>query len=194
MTERYEAARQKVQHFLNAKMSGEIIFTSGTTSSINAVAFSFGEQYIKEGDEVLISEMEHHANIVPWQMMCQRRKAKLKIIPFDNNGVLLTGEMENLITERTKIVAITHVSNTLGTINPVKKIIDNLIVTFMFFRGIKFTDPMVLEFFTGKKNTFTRCLLTREVAIWLIALSLRTRPTMSFPLNSRQAPQITLEP
>ena len=122
-TEMYEDARKKVQEFINADLSQEVIFTSGATGSINAVAFSFGEHYIKEGDEVILSEMEHHANIVPWQMMCERKKAKLKIIPFNSKGELLMDSFKQLFSPRTKIVAVTHVSNSLGTINPVKEII-----------------------------------------------------------------------
>lgn len=124
MTERYENARITIQEFINAKYPREIIFTSGTTGSINAIAFSFGEQYVHEGDEVLITEMEHHANIVPWQMMCQRRKAKLKVLPFNDQGVLEIDSLEARITGKTKIIAVSHVSNSLGTINPVKRIIE----------------------------------------------------------------------
>ncbi len=123
MTGRYEAARETVREFINASSSSEIIFTSGATGSINAVAFSFGEKYVNNGDEILISEMEHHSNIVPWQMLCQRKGAQLKIIPFDQNGELLLDQLDNLLTEKTKIVALTHASNSLGTINPVKEVI-----------------------------------------------------------------------
>ncbi len=123
MTGRYEAARETVREFINASSSNEIIFTSGATGSINTVAFSFGEKYVNAGDEILISEMEHHSNIVPWQMLCQRKEAQLKIIPFDQNGELLLDQLENLLTEKTKIVALTHASNSLGTINPVKEVI-----------------------------------------------------------------------
>ena len=123
-TEAYENARKIVQKYLNARSEKEIIFTSGATASINSVAFSFGEKYILEGDEIVISEMEHHANIVPWQMLCERKKAVLKIIPFDDRGELLWEEFETLLNEKTKIVAITHVSNSLGTVNPVKQIIE----------------------------------------------------------------------
>jgi cysteine desulfurase / selenocysteine lyase len=123
-TEMYEDARRKIQQFIHADLSQEVIFTSGATGSINAVAFSFGEQYIKAGDEVIISEMEHHANIVPWQMMCERKKAKLRVIPFDDKGELRLDEYSKLFSPGTKIVAVTHVSNSLGTINPVKEIID----------------------------------------------------------------------
>jgi cysteine desulfurase/selenocysteine lyase len=122
-TDTYEKARETVRRFINAASSSEIIFTSGATGSINAVAFSFGERYISDGDEVIISEMEHHANLVPWQMMCERKGARLKIIPFNEKGELIFGEYEKLLTDKTRIVAISHVSNTLGTINPVKEII-----------------------------------------------------------------------
>jgi len=122
-TEMYEDARKKVQQFINADLSQEVIFTSGATGSINAVAFSFGERYIKEGDEVIVSEMEHHANIVPWQMMCERKKAKLRVIPFNDKGELIIDKYKELFSTRTKIVTVTHVSNSLGTINPVKEII-----------------------------------------------------------------------
>ena len=123
-TEAYEDARHTVQAFINAEYSQEVIFTSGSTGSINAVAFSFGEQYVKEGDEIIISAMEHHANIVPWQMMCERKHAKLKVIPFDDDGVLLLDAYEKLLNEKTKLVAVTQVSNSLGTVNPIKTIID----------------------------------------------------------------------
>ncbi len=123
MTGRYEDARETVREFINASSTNEVIFTSGATGSINTVAFSLGEKNMKEGDEVLISEMEHHSNIVPWQMLCERKGATLKIIPFDNEGNLMLGMVDTLLSEKTKIVAITHASNTLGTINPVKEVI-----------------------------------------------------------------------
>jgi cysteine desulfurase/selenocysteine lyase len=123
-TETYEQARETARNFLNAASTNEIIFTSGTTGSINAIAFSFGEKYVSAGDEVLISEMEHHANIVPWQMMCERKGAQLRVIPFNEEGELIMEEYEKLISEKTRIVAVTHVSNTLGTVNPVREIID----------------------------------------------------------------------
>lgn len=122
-TETYENARERVRSFLNAASTNEIIFTSGTTGSINAVAFSFGEKYVSAGDEVIISEMEHHANIVPWQMMCERKGAKLRIIPMNDPGELMLEELSGLLNEKTRILALTHISNTLGTINPVKEII-----------------------------------------------------------------------
>lgn len=122
-TDAYENARRTVQEFINADFSQEVVFTSGTTGSINAVAFSFGERYIKKGDEIIISAMEHHANIVPWQMMCERKQAKLKIIPFDENGILQMDEFEKLLSNNVKLVAVAHISNALGTVNPIKEII-----------------------------------------------------------------------
>ncbi len=123
MTARYEGARETVRAFLNAASTNEIIFTSGATGSINTVAFSFGEKYVNAGDEVLISEMEHHSNIVPWQMLCERKGAHLKVIPFKDNGVLNLDKLDGLLNDRTRIVALTHASNSLGTINPVKEVI-----------------------------------------------------------------------
>ncbi len=122
-TQAYEAARETVREFINAKSNKEIIFTSGTTASINLVAFSFGEAFINEGDEVIVSEMEHHSNIVPWQLMCDRKKAKLKVLPFNDNGYLIIDKLDELITDKTRIIAVTHISNSLGTVNPIKEII-----------------------------------------------------------------------
>lgn len=122
-TEAYEQARETVRQFINASSSNEIIFTSGATGSINAVAFSFGEKYISAKDEIMISEMEHHSNIVPWQMLCERKGSKLKIIPFTPEGELDIDQYKKLFSENTKLVAVTHVSNTLGTINPVKEMV-----------------------------------------------------------------------
>ncbi len=123
ITKMYESARKKVQDYLNARYNHEIIFTSGATDSINIVAYSFGEAYVKKNDEIIISEMEHHSNIVPWQMMCKRKGAKLKVISINNKGELLLDEYKKIINSRTKLVAIVHVSNSLGTINPVKEIV-----------------------------------------------------------------------
>lgn len=122
-TEAYENARDIVKEFLHAKEREEIIFTHGTTESINLVARSFCEIFLSEGDEIIVTEMEHHANIVPWQMACERHHAKLKVLPFAENGNLETDLLESLISSRTKILAIAHVSNTLGTVNPIKEII-----------------------------------------------------------------------
>jgi len=123
-SEAYESARETVRLFINASKREEIVFTSGTTGSINTVAFSFGERYINPGDEVIISHLEHHANIVPWQMLCERKKAKLRVIPVDSEGNIIFDEYLRLLNEKTRIVAVSQVSNALGTILPVKKIID----------------------------------------------------------------------
>lgn len=122
-SEAYENARETVRSFINAAGREEIIFTSGTTGSINSIAFSFGERYVKEGDEILVSNLEHHANIVPWQMMCGRKGAQLKVIPVNDNGEIIFDEYLKLLSERTKIVAITQASNALGTVVPVNDII-----------------------------------------------------------------------
>jgi cysteine desulfurase / selenocysteine lyase len=123
MTEHYEEARRTVQQHINAELAQEIVFTSGTTGSINTLAFSFGEMHVHEGDEVVVSGMEHHSNIVPWQMLCARKKANLKVIPVTPAGELDMEAYRSLLNSRVKIVAVTHVSNALGTINPVKEII-----------------------------------------------------------------------
>ncbi|MBO7598672.1 MAG: cysteine desulfurase [Bacteroidales bacterium] len=122
-TEIYEAARLKVKDFINAKSRTEIIFTKGSTEAINTLAYSFSQRYINAGDELIISEMEHHSNIVPWQLYAQNKGAIIKVLPFNDNGELLLDQLENLITERTKIVCVTFASNTLGTVNDVEKII-----------------------------------------------------------------------
>ncbi|MAY83148.1 MAG: cysteine desulfurase CsdA [Flavobacteriales bacterium] len=122
-TSAYEEARVQMREFLNAQHTEEIIFTKGTTDGINLVASSFGRFNLKEGDEILITAMEHHSNIVPWQMICEEKGAKLKVAPINDQGELILDELYDLITERTKLVAIVHISNTLGTVNPVKEII-----------------------------------------------------------------------
>ncbi len=122
-TEKYEEARETIRGFINAASTREIVFTSGTTGAINLVAFSFGERFIKAGDEVLVSEMEHHSNIVPWQLMCERKGAKLKVIPFDQHGLLRMDMVPELLSDKVKIVAVNQASNSLGTVNPIKEII-----------------------------------------------------------------------
>jgi cysteine desulfurase/selenocysteine lyase len=122
-TEEFENARKTVCQFVNAASPHEIIFTSGTTASINMVAFSFGEKFVSAGDEIIVTEMEHHSNIVPWQMLCERKKAFLKVIPFSDEGVLQLDTLNTLISEKTRLIAVMHVSNALGTINPIEKII-----------------------------------------------------------------------
>ena len=122
-TQAYEQARDAVKDYLNAADRGEIVFTSGATAAINLVAFSFGEAFISEGDEVIVTEVEHHSNIVPWQLMCQRKKAVLKVLPVDDDGYLMLDKLEELITSRTKLLAVAHISNVLGIINPIEDII-----------------------------------------------------------------------
>lgn len=123
-TNAYEDSRKTVQSFINAEYDHEVIFTAGTTAAINLVASSFGKKHLNKGDEIIISTMEHHSNIVPWQMICEEKGAILKVVPVNDKGEFLMGEFEQLLSAKTKLVAVTHVSNTLGTINPVKKIIE----------------------------------------------------------------------
>ena len=123
-TDAYEEAREKVQRFINAGSSEEIIFVRGTTEGINLVAQTYGRQYCSVGDDIIVSELDHHANIVPWQRIAQERGANLKAIPTDKNGNLILSEFERLITPRTRFVSVGHVNNTFGTINDVKRIID----------------------------------------------------------------------
>lgn len=123
-TDANEEAREIVRGYIHAASGKEIIFTRGTTESINLVAYSFGEAFIQEGDEIVVTEMEHHANIVPWQMLCERKGAVLKVIPFLDNGELDLTSLDTLLTERVKMVGVVYVSNVLGTVNPVKQIID----------------------------------------------------------------------
>ncbi len=122
-TDANEEARETVRQFIGAASEREVIFTRGTTESINLVAYSFGEAFIGAGDEIVVTEMEHHANIVPWQMLCKRKGAVLKVIPFHDNGELATEQLDELLTERVKLVGVAYVSNVLGTVNPVRDII-----------------------------------------------------------------------
>ena len=122
-TQAYEASRDAVKEFINAGLREEIVFTSGATAAVNLVAFSFGEAFVKEGDEVIVTEAEHHSNIVPWQMMCQRKGAVLKVLPVDESGHLMVDKLDDLLSEKTRIMAVTQISNVLGIINPVKEII-----------------------------------------------------------------------
>lgn len=122
-TARFEEARRAVQQFIHAPHAHEVILTKGTTESINLVASSFCQRFLHAGDEVVVSEMEHHANIVPWQLACERHGATLRVLPFDDRGVLRMKELDSLLNEKTRLVAVNHVSNTLGTINPVAEII-----------------------------------------------------------------------
>lgn len=173
----YEDSRNKVQTFIHAANSYEVIFTSGATGAINLLANSFGDTYIAEGDEIIISTMEHHSNIVPWQMMCKRKKAILKVIPINMDGDLIIEEFEKLLSPKTKLVAITCVSNVLGTVNPYAKIIEKshannsfimldasqavqhipidvqeLDVDFLVFSGHKIYGPTGTGVFYGKEK------------------------------------------
>lgn len=123
ITTAYENARATIQKHINAKHTHEIIFTSGTTEGINLVASGFAKKFVKSGDEIIVSEMEHHSNILPWQMLCEEKGALLKVVPINERGELILDEFKKLLSTKTKLVAVTHVSNTLGTINPIKEII-----------------------------------------------------------------------
>lgn len=123
-TTEYECARRIVKTFINAKFEEEIIYTRGATEAINLVASSYGETFLKKGDEVLITHMEHHSNIVPWQIVCEKTGANLKVVPIDDNGEIILEEFERLLNEKTKIVSVVHISNSLGTINPIEYIIE----------------------------------------------------------------------
>lgn len=122
-TNAFEAAREKVKRFINAKEAAECVFVRGCTEGVNLVASSYGRRFISEGDEILVSQMEHHSNIVPWQIVAEERGAKIRVIPINERGELIIEEYENLLNERTKIVAVSHVSNSLGTVNPVRAMI-----------------------------------------------------------------------
>ncbi len=122
-TNEFEQTRETVRQYIHAGSTQEVIFTRGATESINLVASSFGNTYLHEGDEVIVSEMEHHSNIVPWQLACEHHGAKLRVLPFNDKGELIVSDLEQLITDRTKIVAVAHVSNSLGTVNPIEDII-----------------------------------------------------------------------
>ncbi len=123
-TSEYESTRDAVQKYLNAEFREEIIFTSGATASLNLVAFSFGEAFIHEGDEIIVGEAEHHSDIVPWQLLCERKRASLKVLPIDDSGHLRVDLLPDLLTSRTKLVCVAHISNVLGIVNPVKDIVN----------------------------------------------------------------------
>lgn len=122
-TNAYEFARAKVAEYINAKHSHEVVFTRGTTESINLVAYSYGAGFVKAGDEVIVTQLEHHSNYVPWKLMCERQGARFRVVPFDENGDLDLDVYKSMLNERTRLVAVNHISNSLGTINPVKEII-----------------------------------------------------------------------
>src|SRR5256885_9351826 len=135
-TTAYEGAREKVKRFINARESKECIFVRGATEGINLVMHGYGRKFIGAGDEIIISAMEHHANIVPWQMLCEEKGSKLRVIPMNDAGELLSDEYDSLLNERTKLVAVTHASNALGTINPIKEIIE---------RAHKYGVPVLID-------------------------------------------------
>lgn len=176
-TDKYEAARKTVQKFINANSFEEIVFTRGTTESMNLFAYSFSKAFIKAGDEIIISTMEHHSNIVPWQIVCEDRGAVLKVIPINDDGEIIWEEFEKLISEKTKLVSIVHISNSLGTVNPIEKIIttahkhnipvmidvaqsiqhtpidvQKLDCDFLAFSGHKLYGPTGIGVFYGKKK------------------------------------------
>lgn len=180
-TQKYHSVRKKVQKFINAAKETEIVFTKGTTESINLVASSFGKAFISSGDEIILSVLEHHSNIVPWQIMAEERGAILKIIPVNDKGELLINEYEELLNDKTKLVAITHISNSIGSLNPVKQIIDmahdvgskvlldgaqsvphtpvdvqSLDVDFFAFSGHKMAGPTGIGVLYGKKGLLDR--------------------------------------
>ncbi len=146
-TARYNAVRTQVQRFLHAKSSDEIVFTKGTTEAINLVAFSFGEAFVHPGDEIVISAMEHHSNIVPWQLLCERKKAHLKIIPLLENGQIDLEAFEKLLSARTKLVSVAHISNVLGIVNPIESIIKSAhhVGAKVFIDGAQSTPHMIID-------------------------------------------------
>lgn len=180
-TDAFEEARISVKDFINASKISEVIITKGTTESINLLAWSFGEAFISEGDEIIVSELEHHANIVPWQLLCQRKKAVLKVIPVNKAGELEMDVFDFLLSEKTKMVSIAHISNALGTINPIKEIIEKshkvgalvhidgaqavahtkldvqeLDVDFYSFSAHKMYGPMGIGILFGKENLLNK--------------------------------------
>ena len=161
-SEAYERSRETVRSFINAEKREEVIFTSGTTGSINGIAFSFGERYINKGDEIILSRLEHHANIVPWQMMCERKGAVLKVIPINDKGEIILEEYYKLLSSRTKLVSVAQVSNALGTVLPLQEIVNaahslNIPVLIDGAQGIQhgFVDVKAMDFdyyvFSGHK-------------------------------------------
>lgn len=176
-TEAYEAARRKVARYINAEYNHEVVFTRGTTESINLVAFSYGEKFVQPGDEVIVTQLEHHSNYVPWQQMCLRRGATFRVLPFDEYGELDLALFERMLNEKTRLVAINHISNSLGTVNPVAEIIrlahareipvlvdaaqsvqhvahdvQSMDADFYVFSGHKMYGPMGIGIFYGKEK------------------------------------------
>lgn len=182
-TAAYESARENVKTYINARVKQEIIFTKGTTESINLMAYSFGEKYINEGDEIIVSALEHHSNLVPWQVLCKRKLASLRIVPVNEKGAFLFEEYKKMLNPKTRLVAVAHVSNALGTINPIKEIIaeahkshipvlidgaqgiphsavdvQDLDCDFYAFSGHKFYAPMGAGILYGKEHFLEKML------------------------------------
>lgn len=187
-TTAYEAAREKVKRFINAKEAKECIFARGCTEGVNLVAYSYGRKFIGEGNEIIISAMEHHANIIPWQIVAEEKGAKIRVIPMNERGELIIEEYENMLNERTKIVAVTHVSNSLGTVNPIKEMIQtahkfgvpvfvdgaqavphfpvdvqDLDADFYTFSGHKMFAPTGSGILYGKKSFWRKCRRIKRV-------------------------------
>lgn len=219
-TELHEASRETVRQFINARSTREVIFTRGTTESINLIVSSFGEEFMQEGDEVIVSVMEHHSNIVPWQLLAARKGIAIKVIPMNDKGELLLDEYEKLFSERTKIVSVTQVSNVLGTINPVKEMIatahahgvpvmidgaqsiphmkvdvQDLDADFFVFSGHKIYGPTGIGVLYGKEDWLERLPPYQGGGEMIQSVSFEKTVFGELPLNSRlELPIILLLP
>jgi len=185
-THAFEQTRETVRSFIHAQLVEEIVFVRGVTEAVNLVAATYGLAFVEEGDEIIISNLEHHSNIVPWQWVCEKKKAKLLVIPLNDVGEIDMNKFKKLLSDRTKIVAVNHASNSLGTINPVKEItrlahskgavvpidgaqagahiaidVADIDVIFIVYRRTKCTGQRVLEFCTEENRFWKRCLLIR---------------------------------
>ena len=181
-TEAFEAARVTVQRFLGAAASREIVFTRGTTESVNLVANAWGRSNVKAGDEILVTEMEHHSNIVPWQMLCEAVGATLKVLPMDDRGALRMDRLDTLLTERTRLVAVVHVSNALGTVNPVETLIEraHAVGAVVLVDGAQVDSAPAGGRPSRSTPTSTPSPATRSTAPWASACS-TARPRCSRP-------------
>ena len=189
-TAEYEGSRRKLQHFINAREEREVIFTSGTTDSINLVMHGYGRKFIGAGDEIILTTLEHHSNIVPWQMLAEEKGAKIRVVPINDAGELLVDEYEKLFNERTRFVSVMHVSNALGTINPIKQMIafahsrgvpvlidgaqaaphmkvdvQDLDCDFYAFSGHKLCGPRALAFSMARPSCLNGCSHSRAAGI-----------------------------
>jgi cysteine desulfurase/selenocysteine lyase len=173
-TTAYEGARENVKRFINARESRECIFVRGATEGINLVMYGYGRKFINPGDEIIISAMEHHANIVPWQMLCEEKGARLRVIPMNDAGELLLDEYEGLLNERTKLVGVVHVSNALGTINPSRRLLPTRTSTAYrsssMARRLRHTCPSICRISTATFTCFrvTRCMRPPGVASFTV--------------------------